>query len=242
MIRLMCRLGLVLLTASVFSSCAMTEWCAADGKPGTETSCVADGAFGNYAVVFRHINWNLDSRETLARVLQIDASGQLGNTLYRTFTGGTGIQDLTGTSFVAANQSAPTAMVQAGYAYLWGLWPSGRTRRVATAAVGTAMAPAESAFIINIFHDHQGVEVHRFINCADLPLVVNVAPGRVSDPNSSPSVSVPKDHYVDVRDVAGPGGELRVHIGAPIPFGIHDDEVGELKASVLAKVAAIPNP
>jgi hypothetical protein len=134
--------------------------------------------------------------------------------------------------------------VQAGFAYLWGIWPSGRTVRVVTAAQAAgaqAAANPESAFVIQILS-----ESHRIINTGPMAVTINVAPGRTAD--GSVSVTIPPNHYMDATDVDHDGDASttpRVHLGPPKSIGGGADGIAGIRGfsdSLKAKKEKFQDP
>lgn len=96
----------------------------------------------------------------------------------------------------------PVWQVHTGYAYFWGIWPSGRSRRVSTAA----QAATHIVYI-------QSDQVDRVIYLSPTPpitapheVTVTLAPGRAAAPGHPTELTMTAASYVEATD--GPGGTV----------------------------------
>lgn len=216
------------------------------GEQGAEVHRAANTPI--YAVSIKVIAWAGDDRAVHAKVVRMGENvDDPVDPMYEAYIGGSGTQQHAGSGFVPTNGQAPVLDVQAGYALLWGIWPSGRTVRVVTAAQAAAGGPPpdESQYIIQIMTTPEGEAIHRLINAGPQAVSFSIAQGRVSADDIT-HVTLQEDEYIDVTEVPKQVGQtevMAVQFGEVKKVG-HDagDPVEGFRAAVLAKKAGIGGP
>ena len=123
---------------------------------------------------------------------------------------------------------APTVEVQAGRAYLWGIFPSGRTRRVVTASQAVGALRVQAAEHRKVIFQIDG-DTHRVVNVdKESPIFIRVWNDSAVD-NGQPLHEIPPRSYRNVT--IGEGGDAAnppVEIGESINWD--QDDTDQAKA------------
>ncbi len=182
-------------------------------------------------------------RETQVTVRQILEQGD-PESKYHAILDGPATGNSPSTGFFATGTGSPFVEVHAGRAYLWGIFPSGRTRRVVTASQaagqGGAPAPISGDIIIQIDGN-----THRFVNVGTTSISIDVAPGRTLADGQGPFV-IGANMYRNITEVQGDDPALPlVAVGAQLEVKGETEEaaaVREMIAELEAKKATFQYP